>query len=379
MKIACVGNGWYPQTPGGLEKYLYGMTHELTATGDEVDLFVTGSPECWDDRSHVYSLAKPGKPLVQRALSARRCFARYFREPYDVVNLHFAMTALPLIPFIDHSAPRVVHFHGPWADESRAEGGDALSVSAKRILERFVYRRADHFIVLSNSFKELLARTYCVDEERISVIPMGIDTDFFHPALDRGAIRSDLGWPAEAFIIFTARRLITRVGLIELVHAFSIVRAQHRDAVLKIAGSGPLLTDLQRLIQELGLAACIELLGFVPEATLVRAYQAADVTILPTQALEGFGTIISESLACGTPVLVTPVGGMPEAVAPLASRLIAQSPSSVDIANILIAALSGALRLPDPDTCRAYALAHFDWTLVWLRVRDVFERARHRL
>ena len=141
---------------------------------------------------------------------------------------------------------------------------------------------------------------------------------------------------------------------------------------LKIAGKGPLRAELERAIVELDLQDCVELLGFVSEDDLVRCYQAADVTILPTQALEGFGTIISESLACGTPAIVTPVGGMPEAVAPLAEGLITRSASPDDLAERMIALIDGTLQLPDASVCRDYALTRYRWDHVWEQVRDVF-------
>ncbi len=375
MRIACVATGWYPQSPGGLEKYVYGMTQALLRGGDAVDLFVTGEPHLNAKAGRAYSIGRPGEALWKRMLDARLCFAKSFRGPYDVVNLHFAMNALPLIPFIDHRTPRVVHFHGPWAAESRAEGGSALSAAIKGTLERFIYQRADRFIVLSSAFKGLLV-AYGVDPARVSVIPMGIDCDFFRPAADRAAARAALGWPADATIFFTARRLINRVGLIELLKAASAVRETHPNFALKIAGKGPLRAELEATVESLGLAAWVDLLGFVGEDDLVRCYQAADVTVLPTQSLEGFGTIISESLACGTPVIATPVGGMPEVLAPLGNDLIARSAAPQDIAERMDAVLRGTLQLPNHDVCRAYAVAHFDWSVVCAQIRAVFADAK---
>jgi glycosyltransferase involved in cell wall biosynthesis len=373
MKIACVGTGWYPQEPGGLEKYVYGMTQALLEAGDSVDLFVTGMPNFNRPNAGAYSIGQPGDPLWRRMLTARRAFARSMREPYDVINLHFAMNALPLIPFIKHRTPRVIHFHGPWAAESRAEGGGTLSVSIKAMLERFIYHRADRFIVLSTAFKEILAG-YGVERSNIFTIPMGIDCDFFVPAKDRRAVRAELGWPVDATVFFTARRLVQRVGLQELLLAAQLLRETQPHFVLKIAGKGPLAAELQERIVALGLAGCVELLGFVSEDNLRRAYAAADVTLLPSQSLEGFGTIISESLACGTPVIVTPVGGMPEAVAPLSADLITRSATPEHIAERMDAVLRGTLTLPDHDACRTYAIERFAWPVVVQRVRMVFEK-----
>jgi glycosyltransferase involved in cell wall biosynthesis len=371
MNIACIGAGWYPQVPGGLEKYVFGMTRALADAGDRVDLFVTGWPRSNDPNTRVYSIGVPGEPLTKRMLDARSTFARSMRGPYDVINMHFAMNALPLLPFIKHDVPRVVHFHGPWAAESRAEGGSKLSVTIKEQLEKFVYRRADRFIVLSTAFKELLME-YGISAAAISIIPMGIDCDFFQPADDRIAVRQEFGWPADSTVFFTARRLVNRVGLHELLQAARIVRKANPNFVLKIAGKGPLHDELQREIVESDLSGCVELLGFVSEETLVRAYQASDVTIVPSQSLEGFGTIISESLACGTPAIVTPVGGMPEAVRPLSENLITRDSSSAGIADLMSAIVRSEIVLPSEPACRTYAVTNYAWNSVISGIRAVF-------
>jgi len=373
VKIACIGTGWYPQIAGGLEKYVYGMTSALLRAGDRVDLFVTGDPVVdVDPALRVVPIARPGDRLWQRAVDARRRFAHEFRPPYDAINIHFAMNALPLIPFIDHRTPRIVHFHGPWAAESRAENGNELVTLVKAALERFVYHRADRFIVLSTAFKQLLVG-YGIDPSRVTVIPMGIDCEFFRTSGDRRAVRDRLGWPHNKKVLFTARRLINRVGLMELLDAAAIVRTSRSDFAIKIAGKGPLRDALEAAIVERGLAANVELLGFVSEDDLVDAYQAADVTIVPTQSLEGFGTIISESLACGTPVIVTPVGGMPEAVAPLGDGMITRSAAPTDMAERIVALLDGSLRLPDEQRCRSFAVEHFAWDVVCAQIRSVFQ------
>jgi glycosyltransferase involved in cell wall biosynthesis len=117
------------------------------------------------------------------------------------------------------------------------------------------------------------------------------------------------------------------------------------------------------------------LLGFVSEEELVRCYQAADVTVLPTQSLEGFGTIISESLACGTPAIVTPVGGMPEAVAPLSPDLVTRSAAAEGIAEAMERVLRGTLVLPGREQCRTFAAQNYEWTIVYGKIRSVFAEA----
>jgi len=119
----------------------------------------------------------------------------------------------------------------------------------------------------------------------------------------------------------------------------------------------------------------VKLLGFVPDEHLAALYRAANISVVPTVALEGFGLITVESLASGTPVLVTPVGGLPEAVAGLSQDLVLPSTGADAIAEGLGKALDGTIRLPDPDACRAYARANFDNPVIAKRVAAVYNEA----
>jgi len=147
------------------------------------------------------------------------------------------------------------------------------------------------------------------------------------------------------------------------------------EVLLLIAGRGPLADALQAQIDALGLAQHVRLLGFVPDEQLPLAYRAADLTIVPTVALEGFGLITLESLAAGTPVLVTPIGGLPEAVRGLSASLVLEAATKEALAAGLIEALTGQRPLPTAEACQAYVRAHYDWPVIARRVKAVYEEA----
>jgi glycosyltransferase involved in cell wall biosynthesis len=119
----------------------------------------------------------------------------------------------------------------------------------------------------------------------------------------------------------------------------------------------------------------VRLLGFVPDESLPSAYRAADLSVVPTVALEGFGLIVVESLAAGTPCLVTPVGGLPEAVSGLSRALILRSTGAEAIADGLGDALTGVTPMPGPRECVDFARRNFDWPVIAERVRLVYEEA----
>jgi len=123
-----------------------------------------------------------------------------------------------------------------------------------------------------------------------------------------------------------------------------------------------------------GVADTVCLIGFVAEEDLPLAYAAADVSVLPSVALEGFGLTIVESLAAGTPAVATPVGGMPEVLGPLQPSLLTQDATPAALASKLGAVLGGRCSVPDPVSCREYAM-RFDWSAVFPRILHVWREA----
>ena len=122
------------------------------------------------------------------------------------------------------------------------------------------------------------------------------------------------------------------------------------------------------------------MLGFVRESLLPAHYQAANLSIVPSQALEGFGLTTLESLACGVPVLVTPVGGLTEVLRPLAPACILSGFYPDQIAEGLDAYLSGRLPLPGAAQCVAYVKERFVWERVSKKVLTIYDdafRAKH--
>jgi glycosyltransferase involved in cell wall biosynthesis len=289
----------------------------------------------------------------------------------NAINLHFALYSLPLLNQLPKDIPITFTFHGPWAMESKQEGFNRCNTAFKHWVEHQVYQRCDRFIVLSKAFGQILHEMHRVPWEQIHVIPGGVDTTRFQANLSRQAAREQLGFPHDRTILFTPRRLAQRMGIDHLLTAMVEVKRQVPDVWLAIAGKGKLKTQLQQQIDELELSEHVKLLGFLPEEQLPIAYQAADLTVVPSQSLEGFGLILLESLASGTPVLCTPVGGMPEVITPFCSALVTETADADAIATRLIDVLTGTLELPSRSGCREYACQNFDWQAIAPKVRQV--------
>jgi glycosyltransferase involved in cell wall biosynthesis len=372
-----LGMGWFGEKAGGLNRVYAHLLDELSRDGVELHGLVAGSPDvARASRGLAQSFAPDDAPLLARMRALRAAASAWLRErPDALIASHFALNAFPVLSQARRH-PLVVHFQGPWGEESRVEGEGTLTVLAKEMVERAVYRRASQAIVLSAAFRDLLVRRYGVPEQRIHVIPGGVDVDRFAIAKSRDECRRALGWPEGRPIVLCVRRLVRRVGVDALVDAAAELRKRVPEVLVLIAGRGPLREGLEARIVARGLANHVRLLGFVADNALPAAYRAADLTVVPTAALEGFGLVTVESLAAGTPCIVTPVGGLTDVVAPFAPQLVTRSPDATDVADTLARALRGELALPSAAQCTSYARAGFDWPVIAARVRHVYEQAR---
>jgi glycogen(starch) synthase len=371
-----LGLGWFPQSPGGVNRFYYDLVHRLPGLGIEVQGFVVAQQLLYRrDGCQVEAVSRPSAPLAQRMWKMRSRVNRASRNGgWATVGSHFALYTFPVLDLLRH-CPLIVHFQGPWALETLREGSSRGAAGVRRMIEQTVYRRASRFITLSTAFKDLLHQLYLVDEQRIHVIPGGVDSDRFASDLSPTAAREVLGWPSDRPIVLSVRRLVRRMGLENVIAAAGTVIKRFPETLFLIAGHGVLAHDLEERIIDAGLSGSVRLIGRLPDDQLPLAYRASDLTLVPSVALEGFGLIVPESLAAGTPVLVTPVGGLPEIVRDLAPDLILPDISPAAIAAGVIGVLDGTLKLPTATTCQEFARHRYDWSLISRRIADVYEHA----
>jgi glycosyltransferase involved in cell wall biosynthesis len=372
--ILTLGTGWFPNNPGGLERYIYELIYKLAASQDQVELCGVGLPlDAKNTQIKLTNLACPDSKISSRLWSIRDNFQKTRLGKPDAINLHFALYSFPILDILPKGVPVTFNFHGPWASESQEEVvNKKLSVWLKeKIIEQSTYNRCDRFIVLSKAFGQILHQKYQVPWQKIHIIPGGVDINHFQNNLSRQEARIKLGWPTNRPILFTSRRLVHRMGIDKLLQAIAMIKAGIPDIWLAIAGRGHIQALLQQQARELGLENNVQFLGFLPENDLPVAYQAADLTVMPSQSFEGFGLAILESLACGTPVLCTPVGGMPEILQKFSPDLITEAITVESIADKLAQVMLGKLPLPSREECRNYTIKNYDWTNIAQQVRQV--------
>lgn len=333
--VAC--HTWFHEHIGGSSKIATDLAEHLAATGYRV-CYVCGTREhafanpTMNRGVELWRYRCPARPsphpanLLGHVRGTYRLTRQILRAgPITCVNGHTPLQFLGSLLAARGRCERLVYsVHSPFAQElgsgrlsARGRLQKRLTVMAARAIDGFNCRHATTVQCYSDFSASVMAREFGARVHAKTVVKPGwVDVDRFKPAEDIRAVRTALGsaWQTEGPVFLTVRRLEHRMGLESLIRAAGILAAQGLKFRLLIGGAGVLEETLRRQVCEEHLENRVQLLGRISEHTLPLCFAAADCFVLPTRALECFGLIILEAFACGTPVIGTPVGAIPELV-----------------------------------------------------------------
>ena len=390
MKVVLVGNTIWPDAVGGLPRYVRELAGALVRAGCETTVLAkrvdASSPRVEDapDGVRIVRHAVPSKanPLFGAAYpfyAARgvRRPARAAYGPDTVIHAHFPITALALTP----PGLRFLYtFHAPvWKELLDERQGTYVlprsfqraAVATVRQAERLVVRRASRTFVLSDYMRGELTRLSADAGTRAELLAGGIDIDRFSP--DPTVTRRSVDSP----LLFTARRLTPRTGVDRLVMAMPAILGNHPQATLTVAGTGAMDDELRRLAATLGVSRSVVFLGHVPDESLIDWYRRATLVVMPTVKLEGFGLTTAEALACGTPVVGTPVGATAELLGPIDPGLVTRDATAEALADTVNGFLADPARLARIGAgARARVAPALGWDAVAGRYLEAYEAVR---
>jgi glycosyltransferase involved in cell wall biosynthesis len=178
-----------------------------------------------------------------------------------------------------------------------------------RRLARRTLRGATRLVAVSRPLKDKMVQAGA-PPERVAVIHNGIDPTIFRPADDRDAVRRALDLPGGKVVLLSVGVLVEAKGFQELAAGLALLPSEP-PVHLFIAGEGPYRGALEQVVREKGVADRVTLLGNVAQKDMPRWYQAADLFCFGSWR-EGCPNVVLESLACGTPVVSTSVGAVPD-------------------------------------------------------------------
>lgn len=335
MRILVLTDEIFPDAIGGVGKSLYNECVALAKRGHQINVLVRALNPDLPPRSEVagleiirfYGPKRGSKAYYLYPLSIVIQVRRWLRAhggQWDVISVHNSIFILAArLAGAHRDAPVIYTFYASIADEIRISAGrgkygrwsGAARIAAGLLgrLERWGLARVRAVLPRSIYTLEVVRRIYPAVPvpNADKLIPLGVDPSLYRQ-MDITLARAALDLSPDVPILITARRLEGRMGLPSLIRAAALVRQRFPDLRLLIAGRGYLRPTLESLIAELGLGDVVDLLGFVPEEKLPIYLSAADLFVLPTESLEGFGLATIEAMAVGLPVVGTPIGATPE-------------------------------------------------------------------
>ena len=318
-----------------------------------------------------------GRHLRAEIAAMSAAVGRRLAGQWDIVHVHAPMPALAIDDVVppDRVGRRVYTLHSPASRElaANAVGAGWAPIARRRVggwlLERIEGRalaRADAIHVLSQYSAQLVKEIHGpAVASKLTPIPWFVEHDV-HGAVaavaDRAHARLHLGWPVVGFHAITVRRLVPRMGVDTLVRANALL-PEDAKIWIHVIGDGPQRASLERLASSGRRSAALTFHGRLSDADVEAAYAAADVFVLPTTALEGFGLIILEALAHGVPVIGADVGVIPEVLGRVDPDALVRTADAAALAQKILALASHGVA---PETRAALAQ----------RVRNEFPRNR---
>jgi D-inositol-3-phosphate glycosyltransferase len=339
-RIAVISEHASPLAPlggvdaGGQNLYVGALARHLTRIGYEVDVFTRrDDPDlpdvvAWHDGVRVVHVAAgPPTPLAKEELlpfmpafadEMARCIEREGRG-YDVAHANFFMSGLVAAELkVRLGLPFVVTFHA-LGKVRRHHQGDADRFPSERLeIEARIVREADRLIAECPQDEEDLIRLYDADPVKIEVVPAGFDPEEMWSVSPSEARRS-IGLAPHERLVLHVGRMVPRKGIEDLIRGFAglVRRSDEAFRLMIVGGDGPEpdpattpeLARLMSVAQEEGVSDRVDFVGQVDRERLRDYYSAADVFVT-TPWYEPFGITPLESMACGTPVIGTNVGGI---------------------------------------------------------------------
>lgn len=280
-----------------------------------------------------FTLALGALPAVKRLLEEGFDF--------DVIDAHYY--------YPDGVAAALLskHFGKPFTVTARGSDINLIAGYAiPRRLMQWASKRAHASIGVSQALTHAMSEIG-MPKASLMMMPNGVDLTRFYLQSQTSA-RATLGWPEQATLL-SVGNLVENKGHHIVIEALVSLSA-HR---LVIAGEGPERRALEELAQKLNVLSRVQFLGRVDQAQLALCYGAADILVLASSR-EGWPNVLLESMACGTPVVATAVGGIPEIVTSSSAGRLMEARTAAGAVNAIKDLLAN---MPNRNQVRSIAQA----------------------
>jgi glycogen(starch) synthase len=377
-----------PLIEGGLARHVRKLSEALVELGTDVHVLTRGGEESPEEDLvagvAIHRVLEPKRPadLGEFVAWVERMNADMLaagvelgdRYDFDLVHGHDWLVATAC----DHLArrfgsPLVATIHA--TEHGRHQGWvDKHPQSHIHGVERWITNRADLVIACSHYMREQIADIFGVEEEKVSVIPNGIDPDDLQPhdEPELRRLRAQFAAPSENLVLLIGR-LVYEKGFQLALEAMPRVLRALPDTRFLVAGSGTHEEELRRQAEDLGLTGHGAFLGWIGDDVLHSLYRIADVCVVPS-IYEPFGLVALEAMASGCPCIVADTGGLREVVPHEEAGLRFRARDPDALAEVAIRVLSDGALGQRLVTEGFEHIRQFDWSDVAVRTAGVYRR-----
>jgi glycosyltransferase involved in cell wall biosynthesis len=379
----------FPPAPGGAENHVYHISRELRDRGHKITVFTSDLyTEVPFKRMRDSSSEYQGLPVRRfRAYSLKgemhyvfipKMAKAVIGEQTDVIHTHsygYYQSTIGALTKNIRNRPMIItpHFHPQWS-----MWGGARRKRLRKVYDRTLARSTmdafDYVICHTRKEKDLLSQ-YSIPEDRIRIIPAGVDFSRFENLPSPDIFRNKYDISGE--FVFYAGRLASNKGLLNLMEGAPKVLSQYPETTFVLVGEDEGLKEtLVKRAAELGISDSVIFTGHITDNDLfMSAFTACDVFVLPSE-YEAFGLVLLEAGACEKPCVATKVGGVPEVIEDGRTGLLVDYGDVDSLANSISSLLGDeAKRKQMGKAARERVKKNFTWTKVVDQLEKVYSDA----
>ena len=385
MRILMITNTFPPRRFGGVTGVAYSLARKLVLRGHQVTVYTTdvgNTPHSRLKSENTASVDGLGVHYFRNISNLLAYKYRFFTPISCLPSLKSDIGSFDIVHFHDYRSlfnivgsyfakrrdiPYVIQAHGsliPHAQKQRIAGffdltfGHRVMNGASRLLA-LTQTEKDHYMAVG------------VDDERIEIVPNGIDKTTFEALPKWGAFREKYGVGRDEQIVLYVGRLHRTKGLDLLITAFANLNRNMKNTKLAIVGPDDgFLQALNNQVDQLGIDNQVIITGMVQEEEKLEAYVDADVFVTPN--FSGFPLTFIEACASGTPIVTTNKGDMLAWIDGNVGRVVEYNATQLEDALAVILSDS-ALRERYSRRATELAFNRFNWDIVAERLEEIYQ------
>ncbi len=312
---------------GGMSVYIMELTRELARRGHHIDIFTRAHDPSHETVIDIEANARlvhlPAgdtgihKLALYPHLADFACQVEQFRKSetggYDLIFSHYWLSGIAG-DILEYwwNKPHMLMYHTVAAAKNAAGFGDE-EPDLRVETERNLALKCNRIIAATPGEKQMMLGCWDIPEAKIGVVPCGVNPQRFQ-IMNKAECRQKLGLAGKHVILYVGR-IDPAKGIDRLVEATSLLKDPFLTLV--IAGGDdlgkPEMERLKQLVEARAISGQVLFAGLIDQEDLSAYYNAADVTVIPSY-YESFGLVALESISCGTPVIMTRVGGAEEVI-----------------------------------------------------------------